>query len=48
MNFLDSSNQKITKGFTDYFIITTEGKKGTKEAAYYDQKSKKWKFKKIK
>ncbi|QUG40320.1 chitobiase/beta-hexosaminidase C-terminal domain-containing protein [Psychrobacillus sp. INOP01] len=48
MAFLDSSNKKITKGFSDYFIITTEGKKGTKVAAYYDQKSKKWKFKKIK
>jgi len=46
--FLDSNNKKITKGFSDYFIITTEGKKGTKEAAYYDQKSKKWKFKKVK
>ena len=48
MAFLDSNNQKITKGFSDYFIITTEGKKATKQAAYYDQKSKKWKFKKIK
>jgi len=48
MAFLDSNNKKITKGFSDYFIITTEGKKATKQAAYYDQKSKKWKFKKIK
>lgn len=48
MAFLDSNNQKITKGFSDNFVITTEGKKVTKEAAYYDQKSKKWKFKKIK
>ena len=48
MAFLDSNNKPITKGFSDFFIITTEDKKGTKEAAYYDEKSKKWKFKKVK
>ena len=49
MKFIDSKNKSITDGFKDYFIITTEdGKKDKKEAAYYDKKSKKWKFKKIK
>ncbi|TQR09817.1 endonuclease [Psychrobacillus lasiicapitis] len=46
--FFDSKNNKITQGFKDYFIIVTEGKKPTVEGAYYDNKSKKWKFKKIK
>lgn len=48
MAFYDNNRKTITKGFSDYFTITTEGKKVTKEVAYYDQKSKKWKFKKIK
>lgn len=46
--FLDSKNNKITQGFKDYFVIVTDGKKPTVEGAYYDNKSKKWKFKKIK
>ncbi|SDN31445.1 hypothetical protein SAMN05518871_104238 [Psychrobacillus sp. OK028] len=45
--FLDSNNKSIKEGFSEYFVITTEGKKVSQEAAYYDQKSKKWKFKKI-
>ncbi|WP_277584947.1 DUF6359 domain-containing protein [Psychrobacillus antarcticus] len=47
MTFLDSNNKPITTGFSDYFIITTEGNKVTTEEASYDQKSKKWKFKKL-
>lgn len=46
--FLDSKNNQITQGFKDDFVIVTEGKKPTVEGAYYDSKSKKWKFKKIK
>ncbi|TQR20372.1 DUF6359 domain-containing protein [Psychrobacillus vulpis] len=47
ISFLDSKQNQITTGFKDYFIIVTEGKKPTVEGAYYDTKSKKWKFKKI-
>ncbi|WP_144510280.1 DUF6359 domain-containing protein [Bacillus sp. FJAT-22090] len=45
--FLDSNQKQITTGFKDYFIIITEGKKPTVEGAYYDAKSKKWKFEKM-
>ena len=48
IDFLDSNNKTITRGFSESFIITTEGNKVTAEEASYDQKSKKWKFKKIK
>jgi predicted extracellular nuclease len=48
MAFTDSENQQITDGFNDYFIIVSEGKKTSVEGAYYDAKSKKWKFKNIK
>lgn len=46
--FFDSKQKQITTGFKDHFIIVTEGKKPTVEGAYYDSKSKKWKFKNIK
>ncbi|SES00245.1 DUF6359 domain-containing protein [Psychrobacillus sp. OK032] len=46
--FLDSKQKQVTTGFKENFIIITEGKKPTVEGAYYDTKSKKWKFKKIK
>lgn len=48
MAFLDSKDDQITDGFEDYFIIVSEGKKTSVEGAYYDNKSKKWKFKNIK
>lgn len=47
--FTDTQGNQITNGFKDYFFITTShGKKLEIEAAYYDNKSKKWKFKHIK
>ena len=49
MSFVDVQDKQITDGFKDDFIITTStGKKPDVEAAYYDNKSKKWKFKNIK
>jgi uncharacterized protein len=48
MSFIDAQNNEITAGFNDYFIIVSKGKKTSVEGAYYDNKSKKWKFKNIK
>jgi hypothetical protein len=48
MSFVDSTDNEITDGFNDYFIIVSEGKKTSVEGAYYDNTSKKWKFKNIK
>ncbi|MFF2753212.1 DUF6359 domain-containing protein [Psychrobacillus sp. NPDC058041] len=46
--FLDGNNKQITSTFKDYFVIVIEGKKQSVEGAYYDSKSKKWKFKNLK
>ncbi|EPD52360.1 hypothetical protein HMPREF1210_01713 [Paenisporosarcina sp. HGH0030] len=49
LSFSDTEGNQITNGFKDYFFITTsKGKKLDIEVAYYDNKSKKWKFKHIK
>ncbi len=49
ISFTDAQGKQITKDFKDYFFITTsKGKKYEIEGAYYDYKSKKWKFKHIK
>ena len=48
MSFIDAQDNEITDGFNDYFIIVSKGKKTSVEGAYYDNKSKKWKFKNIK
>ncbi|ALC86711.1 endonuclease [Bacillus sp. FJAT-22090] len=49
ISFLDVNDKQITNGFKDYFVIVSgDGKKQTVEGAYYDSKSKKWKFKKLK
>ena len=47
IGFTDSQNTQITDGFKDYFIIQADSKKNTIDAAYYDQNSKKWKFKQL-
>ncbi|MGE6487369.1 CehA/McbA family metallohydrolase [Paenisporosarcina sp. NPDC076898] len=43
MSFTDATGQQITEGFKDFFIITTSGKKQI-VGAYYENKSKKWRF----
>ena len=48
MSFIDAQSNEITDDFNDYFIIVSEGKKTSVQGAYYDTKSKKWKFKHIK
>ena len=49
MSFTDAQGKQITNGFKDYFFITTsKGKKIEIEGAYYDHKSKMWKFKNVK
>lgn len=48
LSFVDSTDNEMTDGFNDYFIIVTEGKKTSVDGAYYDNTAKKWKFKNIK
>ena len=43
MSFKDATGQQITEAFKEFFIIITSGKKQIVRA-YYDPKSKKWRF----